>query len=52
MAMLDAIVDNRDGAADALFEGAHALQTAITWEDVIALHIRMYAEIVAETQPA
>ena len=49
--VLQGIFENRDGAADTLFEGAHALQTAITWEDVIAMHINLYAEIVTEMQP-
>ncbi|WP_162792117.1 glycosyltransferase family 4 protein [Pseudosulfitobacter sp. DSM 107133] len=50
--VLKAIVNNTDGITDRLFEGAHTLDTVISWEDVIALHIRMYSEIVQELQDA
>lgn len=46
--MLEAVLENHDGAADRLFAKSHELQTAISWEDVIAMHIQMYAEIVQE----
>lgn len=45
---IETVIENRDGAADALFRGAHEVQTVISWEDVIAMHVQMYAKIVLE----
>lgn len=45
---LHAVMNNEDGITDHLFEGAHTLETVISWEDVIAKHIQMYSEIVKE----
>lgn len=42
------VIANRDGAADALFRGAHELQTLTTWENVIAMHVQLYAAVLSE----
>lgn len=47
-ALLQAVCTNKDGLTDRLFLGAHKSDTAISWEDVIAMHIQMYADIVRE----
>lgn len=47
--VLQALCRNADGITDRLFKGAHESDTAISWEDVIAMHIQMYAQIVQET---
>lgn len=44
---LKAAIGNHDGLADRLFQGAHDCDTVISWEDVIARHIRTYADILA-----
>lgn len=46
MPRLAAVIANEGGLADRLFQGAHDSDTVITWEDVIALHIRHYADIL------
>lgn len=49
-AIFDRLCANKDGVTDALFQSTHDSDTVITWEDVIALHIQMYADIVQETR--
>lgn len=46
IARLEAVFENRDGLADRLMQGAHEMETAICWEEVIARHIQLYADVV------
>ena len=46
--VFERISANKDGFTQGLFDGVHGSQTAISWEEVIALHILMYAEILTE----
>lgn len=46
--LVEGLLYNRDGLADRLFQGAHELETAISWEEVIALHVDMYRRIKAQ----
>ncbi len=49
--VLEQITTNQDGITDRLFNGAHELNTIISWEEVVRRHIQMYWEIL-ETSPA
>ena len=40
---------NTDGLTERLFQGAHESVDIMTWDDVIASHIRLYADILGRT---
>ncbi|MEM7446083.1 MAG: glycosyltransferase, partial [Pseudomonadota bacterium] len=48
IARLSAVIDNADGLADQLFQGAHENDTVIPWDDVILQHIRLYADLLSK----
>jgi glycosyltransferase involved in cell wall biosynthesis len=46
------IACNANNIYDRLVEGAHRLNTAITWDEVIAMHARMYADLIGSDHRA
>lgn len=46
--LIEPIFTNDNGSCENLFVGAHRLETAISWEEVIEMHIATYEKIIAD----
>jgi glycosyltransferase involved in cell wall biosynthesis len=44
--MLLDLCENKGGLADRLFQGCHESDVVISWEDVIAQHIKLYCDVL------